>query len=288
MKISAATLATALADRTGRTAAPVLLHDYVAELAIEVGYASSLNSALEVVEPLLPKVRITLAHLQAEAEQNGTTWAVELFGSDDEWIRGSSFEDSSLDPTTRGIRARRAYVAEVKAQIVELTASEFERACTRVLKALGCNEPYTSPIRNDGGIDFYGRLTLKGRLDTPLPLGGLDDRAGVWLIGQAKHYPTRPIQTAVLRELVGSVELARTGGAIHSWNGLTLRPFDAVLLLVFTTGWFSAGSLALLEQSGVLAMNGDQLATLLCDAGLGFPEEKPPFVREVFRDELLG
>lgn len=284
----AARLAKLLVEQTDRSSAPTNLHDRVAQLAFAIGYGQTPNESQELVEPLLPEIQAVTVRLRNEAEQEGTTWHIELFGSEGEWIRGSSFEDLSLDLVDRGIRARRAHDADVLSEIVNLTPAEFERACTTVLKRLGCSEPHTSSFRNDGGIDFYGSLALKGRLDSPLPLGGIDSRVKVWLIGQAKHYPTSAIEPAVIRELVGSVELARTRGAIHAWPGLSMQPFDATLMLVFTTGWFSTGSKALLTQSGMIAMNGMQLAAFLCDVGVGFAGEPPTFDPSKFKDELLG
>ena len=266
---------------------PALLHDKVAESAVLIGLAGCISDAQEIVEPLLGEIRNRILEHRLMAEAEGVAWNVELYGSDDEWIRGASFQDKSLDPLELGVRARRAHSDSVLIELQRLSAVEFERACTEVISRLGCANPYTSPIRDDGGIDFYGQLALKGRLQTPLPLGGIDSRANVWLIGQAKHYPTRAVGPEVVRELVGSVELARTSGAIHSWKGLELRPFDATVLLVFTTGRFSSGSLKLLARSGVLAMSGKQLSTFLCDAGLGFVENSPSFDPDQFRNELL-
>lgn len=285
--VDAKKLVELLIVNTDRRSAPTNLHDRIAELALAEQLAHSLNDALELVEPLLLEIRAITRQKRNIAEIEGTSWDIELFGSDEEWIRGASFEDLSLSRNTRIARAHRAHVKEVKAAILELTPNEFERACTIVLEKLGCQNPHTSPARDDGGIDFYGQLALKGRLDTELPLGGIDSHVNVWLIGQAKHYPKHAIQTAVIREMVGSVELARTGGAIHSWAGLSLRPFDAVVMLVFTTGGFSSGSESLLAKSGMLAMNGDQLATFLCDIGMGFSGQPPVFDRSSFRTALL-
>lgn len=281
-------LAERLIAHTDRRSAPALLHDRVAEVALAEALADDLDHAQEVVEPHLVAVREHLLAIRDGAEKEGHTWHVELYGSELEWVRGASFRDVSLDPSEQDIRARRAEIEAVLTQLRGLSPDEFERACTRVLSLLGCEDARTSPRRDDGGVDFYGKLALQGRLNTQLPLGGIDARTAVWLIGQAKHYPTRPIQTATVRELVGSVELARTKGAIHEWAGLELRPFDATVLLVFTTGWFSSGSLSLLARSGVLSMSGAQLATFLCDAGVGFRGAPPAFETETFRADLLS
>lgn len=286
--IEPSSLADRLIEATDRRSPPALLHDRIAEIALAAAWADNMNSAQEIVEPHLDAVRTRLLHIRDAAESGGHTWHVELYGSEYEWVRGASFHDKSLDPGEQDVRARRADIDAVLTELRKLTPADFERACTQVIALLGCRDPRTSPLRDDGGIDFYGQLALQGRLSTRLPLGGIDARTNVWLIGQAKHYPRRSIQTSVVRELVGSVELARTKGAIHEWAGLQLRPFDATVLLIFTTGWFSSGSVSLLAQSGVLSMNGEQLATFLCDAGVGFRGNPPAFDRMKFQDDLLA
>lgn len=276
----------ALTRETDKKLKPVMLHDYVADVALRGGHSPNRNEAQELVEPLLASIRIRLIEERNVAEQEGVSWHIELYGSENEWIRGSSFNDLSLGEIEQAVRARRAFTDEMLSEVHNLKPTEFEQLSTKVLALLGCRDSFTSPASDDGGIDFYGRLALQGRMDSKLPLGGIDARVNVWLLGQSKHYPTRAIQTSVVRELVGSAELARTKGAIHDWPGLEVKPFDALLLLVFTTGWFSAGSKKLLAKSGVLSMDGRQLATFLCDAGLGFDYGKSTFEPDRFRREL--
>lgn len=267
---------------------PQDLYFCLASLAHDNGYVSNLNLAYELIEPLVPGVRSITTQMLNRAMQEGTAWKIELFGSDDEWIRGSSFHDPQLPGEDQLARARRAFVKDSKNALKTLSPREFEFACASVLKLLGCEDPHTTRHSADGGIDFYGRLELKGRLDSSFPYGGLDTRGRVWLIGQAKHYPNSELAPAVLREMVGTVELARTGSALQEWPGLDLRPFDASLILIFTTGELGPGARALLDKSGVLSMNGDQLATFLCDAGIGIDDSTGSFDLTSFRQELLG
>ena len=278
-----ATLVAAIEGSLTQDASPQLLLDVVGEQLLALGQAADLDEALEIAESLLTPIRIAIADRRRIAEAEGVAWVIELYGSADEYVRGAAAADPTLPAELQRARSLRAHAASVRQSLVDLTPKEFEVACTSILRIMGCQEPHTSPISNDGGIDFYGRLELKGRLDNASPYGGFDSRAGVWLVGQAKHYPSRAIQTAHIRELVGSVELARTGGAIHVWDGLRLRPFDAVLQLIFTTGGFSAGALKLLDQSGVIAMNGNQLATFLADAGAGIDEQAGTYDADAFR-----
>ncbi|MCH8628982.1 restriction endonuclease [Arsenicicoccus piscis] len=287
MAIGAEDLTRLLVEHLTPGAPPQDLHRCLAELAQADGHGDSINHALELVEALVPEVQDRLDTMRNAAIQNGTTWNIELFGSGKEWVRGASFDDPGLPAEDRTARSRRAFANEAKAALLGLTYRDFEFACATVLRLLGCQDPRTTRQSNDGGIDFHGRLELRGRLDSPFPYGGLDDRAKVWLIGQAKHYPTSNLAPAVVREMVGTAELARTGGALQEWPGLRLRPFDASLILIFTTGGFSVGAKALLERSGMLSMDGNQLTTFLCDAGIGIQNEDSVFDASLFRQQLV-
>lgn len=285
-RTSASTVFGAIKIVVSATDPPRLLHDVVAEQIIALGHTDDLGEALETAEALLEDVKLLVTAHQYESELGGVAWTIELYGSNDEYIRGASSVDRTLTPAEQRARSHRAHASAILGELVRFTPHEFEVASTSILKIMGCTDPHTSPIRNDGGIDFYGRLELRGRLDNPSLYSGFDGRVGVWLVGQAKHYPTRAIQTALLRELVGSVELARTGGAIHEWAGLQLRPFDAVIQLLFTTGSFTSGSAKLLERTGLLSMDGPQLATFLADAGIGISVTELSFDSAQFRRTL--
>lgn len=287
-KLSAEDLTQLLIDRVEPDAPPQDLHACLAELADSYCSISNIDSALEVVEPLIPEVQESMQQLRNKALREGITWTVELFGSDNEWVRGSSFKDPMLPAVDRMARSRRAFVGEAKGSLTDLSFRDFEFACASILRMLGCQDPRTTRHSDDGGIDFHGRLELKGKLDSPFPYGGLDERARVWLIGQAKRYKTTEVSPATVREMIGTVELARTGGALQDWPGLRLRPFDASLILIFTTSDFAPGAKALLEKSGMLAMNGEQMATFLCDAGIGIAVDDESFDPILFREQLLG
>lgn len=266
--------------------APRLLHDLIATELLRAGHAPDLDGASELAETLVEQVRVLIIDAQTLASNAGEAWTLEIYGSEDEYVRGSSAVDPTLSAEERRIRSNRLHISAIHSALRALSPAQFEHACTAILRLMGCVEPQTSPRCDDGGIDFYGRLELKGRLDNGSPYGGLDSRVGLWLVGQAKHYPDRPIQTAHIRELVGSVELARTGGAIHMWQGLHLRPFDATIQLLFTTGTFSSGALLLLDKTGIVAMSGLQLATFLADAGVGIDQTAFTFAEEAFRAAL--
>lgn len=268
---------------TDRLEPPRLLHDVVATYLVDL-YGLEIDSAFEEAFQILNEVQRTLRDLQHSAQVAGTDWTVEIYGTGDEYLRGASFADLSLPEREQEIRRQRRHVNVILSELRALTPEEFEIACTSILKLIDCRDPVTSPLRDDGGIDFYGRLQLTGRLGRKFPYGGLDGKVGVWLIGQAKRYKeSNPVQTAAVRELVGSVELARTRGAIHEWEGLELSPFDAIVQLFFTTGVFTSGAEKLLQKSGIVSMNGNQLSVFLSDCGVGIDANNDLFDSQQFR-----
>jgi len=267
-------------------APPGLLHDAIATALVALGEATDDDSAAELAEPLIPGVQLHLGAAQTEAERLGVAWHLELYGSDDEYIRGSSFGDTSLPQGDQTSRANRHSLQDVKAALISIKATEFEEAGTSILRLLGCTNPRTTTRTGDGGIDFYGELKLQGRFDSKLPLGGIDRRVNVWLIGQAKHYPHSEVGPGAIREMVGSVDLVRTKGALRTWPDLHVHPYDPIVQLFFTTGRYSRDAKYLLSKSGMIAMDGNQLATLLCDLGVGF-DANAAFDSQRFRNELL-
>lgn len=250
-----------------RYRAPEDLTDLVVAHLRTVGEVSA--EALEWVDENRSNFSDEIDRKQAAAQAEGVFYPLEVFGSFREYVRGSCFPDPSLDPVIQEARKRRGEYSQARKELEAINWREFEILSKVVVEKMGALDAKFSPRSDDGGIDFYGRLELEGRLDDPLPLGGVDRRLRVWLVGQSKHYPEREVGPGDVRELVGAVELARTGGAPQRWEEFKLRPFDPVAYLFFTTGSFSSGAKNLLEKSGVVTMNGDQLATFLVDVGAG-------------------
>ncbi|MCT1760029.1 restriction endonuclease [Micrococcus luteus] len=244
------------------------------------------SSIWELAESVSVDVADEVDTRQANAETDGVFYGIEIFGSNREYVRGSCFPDANLAEPLREGRSRRLKYAKIREFLDGINWREFEYLSRYVVQKMGADRARFSSRSDDGGIDFYGRLELEGRLDDQLPLGGVDRRLHVWLVGQSKHYPSSEVGPAEVRELVGAVELARTGGAPQKWDGLSLRPFDPVAYLFFTTGRFSRGARKLLAHSGVVAMNGDQLATFLADVAAGINPVSGEFDRDVMMEEV--
>ena len=92
------------------------------------------------------------------------------------------------------------------------------------------------------------------------------------MVGQAKHYNMTQIGTEHIRELVGSVSLARAGvygSGTNPLSDLNVRVADPIFLMFFTTGTISANAWQLLNRSGVIGMDGEMIAAFLADRQFG-------------------
>ncbi|RKR75908.1 restriction endonuclease [Frondihabitans australicus] len=215
----------------------------------------------------------TLKDAIAESELRYRFCRIEINESSQDFVQGSSFYPAGEAQTERA-RAKRLRLAKDNYAIFLRTLSwrEFEGCCRGILGILGVEEPTLTQASDDQGIDFYGKLALGNRLDNFSELPGLDRRLNVWLVGQAKHYDKTRVSTPDIRELVGSVRLAQSG--IASDDGRALSGFnpsllDPVFFLFFTTGTISRDGETLAARSGMICMDGDQIATFLADNEIG-------------------
>jgi hypothetical protein len=133
---------------------------------------------------------------------------------------------------------------------------------------LGARQTHLTQRSRDHGIDFYGRLVL-GDLDTSkVPFLRFADALQVWIVGQAKHYVGHKVSAPEIRNLVGSINLARFkeyASETDLVEGLRLRSCDPVFALFLTTGTFSRDADRLACRSGVVLKDVGELARLLVD-----------------------
>lgn len=212
-----------------------------------------------------------LSDLEAAASLGSVvTFAFNSSGTD--FIQGSCFAEPSALPTDKAAMANRAKLVDIYSQFSSLSPNEFEKLSGRILNLLGVTEAHVTQTSADQGVDFFGRLYL-GEMVQPTRLTpGGEKQLHVWLVGQSKHYQETKVGTGDIRELVGSIELARAkifAGASDPLSNLTVRLCDPIVYLMFTTGNFTADSKALLERSGVLAFDGLQISQLLADRAIG-------------------
>lgn len=254
-------------------AAPKSAEDWLVDICLSEGWYASDADAREAAERWRNKFLSLLRSELSALQQIGRFAPFNFNSSSDYLIQGYCFiEPRDPEELKEAKRRRSMHVAYVSC-LRSLTPREFEALCVGLLSLLGVDDPKLTPYSSDQGIDFWGRLRLE-RLMTPANLfPGIQRQMSIWMIGQAKHYKKSDVSTFSIRELVGSVELAR-GRAFSSsldggmWN-LDIRVCDPIFYLFFTTGRITSDSWELIKKSGVAAMDGDMVAALLADRSVG-------------------
>lgn len=191
-----------------------------------------------------------------------------------EYINGSAHVLPGDSEALAGAKIARSRLSQYRAFLRGLDNRQFEAVCVGFLDILGCADPTITRRSGDQGVDFYGQLKLEGRLATRFHLPGPDRRFAAWIVGQAKHY-AGSVSTFNLRELVGSVVLARSGTFAddgRALSGLTIRLCDPIFYLFLTTGTLTQDSRKLTDASGIIALDGEAIAATLADANIGIKD----------------
>jgi hypothetical protein len=238
--------------------------------AAEIGHSS--DNAAEFAEQHLEPIANFLRSEMESADRAGNVCRVTFNSSAEDLIQGSCFIEPIDAPEVQAAKGRRMNFEAFHGFLSALDWRGFEACCKGMLELMGCTDPVLTASGNDQGIDFYGQLSLAGRLASAGVLPGVDRRLNVWMVGQAKHYQRSRVATPDLRNLVGAVDLARArafsdgGKAITS---LDIRACDPVFYLFFTTGDISRDGRRLLEASGMIGMDGAHVAAFLADNNVG-------------------
>lgn len=223
---------------------------------------------------------------QQLAEQQGIVHILEVYGTFRSRVGGSGKPHPDDDEKIQRSKRGRRHVAEILASIRHLDPTEFEKFGAALVKSLGASVSAKTQQTGDQGIDFVGVAKLGDLLDHPKRIFRLAHDMQIDFIGQAKHYPTRTIQPATVRELVGSLELARSrhfsSDKFHLIEDLSLRSFSPLFAILITTGKVSAGARVVADKSGILIRSGEQVATYLADLGVGIDHETHLFSRGLF------
>jgi hypothetical protein len=267
----------------GVSDAPRSTRAVLREIIISANWYSG-NDADDRTDAWLTRFISRLVAILDEATSLGSVVTFTFNSSGTDFIQGACFAEPSASVAEKEAMANRTKLVDIFAQLASLTPIEFEKLSGRILALLGVSEPHVTQASADQGVDFYGRLSL-GELLKPTSLTpGGEKQLHVWLVGQSKHYPQTSVGTGAIRELVGSVELARVkifSGPSDPLSKLEVRLCDPIVYLMFTTGTFTAGSKALLTRSGVIAFDGMQISQLLADFCVGI--ENGNFNNQLFR-----
>ncbi len=196
-----------------------------------------------------------------------------LLGSTLDNVAGCNYVLPADPSGVASAKRQRNYTGPLLTAIRSLTFAQFETFGARVLREIGATDAHITPHGGDQGIDFFGHLSLGRFHSIPPPFGKLAHDVNLSFVGQAKHYPERSLGPDTVRELIGSISLARmrtfSRHDIQIFGGLDLKPFSPSVILLFTTGKLTSGAARLAQSAGIIARSGEQLAVFLADRGVG-------------------
>lgn len=224
----------------------------------------------EYSENLLGKV-IQVIHDRrscADGSSFGYYYGIDVHPSNDEVILGSCFVLPSDSEAVKASKRRRATYKEIATSVSEVSFTDFETLCAAIIRILGVEDATHTTTSNDQGIDFFGKWELEQYFKASALPSGFEKQFSVWVVGQAKKYDKVKISTAEIRELVGSIELARMktfSNEVTPLDKLSLRACDPVFYMFLTTGNITSGVARLLEKAGIIFMDRNLIGMMLAD-----------------------
>jgi hypothetical protein len=261
----------ALEVRIGLSGEPRQLRDVLELEFLSRGHSAA--SAAEQVDRVSAKVAAELLRHQAAKVEAGEIAILGLRDTAGQIVHGSSYIFGDDPDDVRSSKLNRTFAEQIRAHIVSLSYSQFEQFGRAVLKEIGCPDPKVTQHAGDQGIDFYGDISVGSIAGINVNMMKLMHEAKFIIVGQAKHYPDSNIGPGLVRELVGTLVLARTRTfskeGIDLLSEVVLRPFSPALAIMFTTGGFTKGARHLAQQAGLITFSGWQLAVFLADRGVG-------------------
>lgn len=237
-------------------------------------YSMSVAEAAERAESVLQDVKELIRdnELSANNEYFGYFYPIRLSKINDDYVHGACFILSGDDDATKISKRSRAKYAKVAGYIDQLDADEFEVFCGNVLSLLGVRDPIVTPHGGDQGIDFLGRWHLQDYIQDVAFPDGLERQFTAWIIGQAKKYVSTKLNTDVVRELVGSVQLAKSkvfSKEVDEYRSLDIAYCDPIFYVLITTGAITSGVATLLQGAGMLFFDRDLLSVFIADRNSG-------------------
>lgn len=258
------------------TSEPLPAVEWLTYICIAQSWFSSGAEAREAAERWEDRFLSLLRDEVSELNRLGRFSQYSFNSSSEYMLQGACFVEPRDPDDVKEAKTRRAQFSDYTSVLSELTPEEFEAMCVGILELIGVKDPQLTSYSTDEGIDFYGRLQLEEHILLEDRFPSVQRQLSAWMVGQAKHYKLSQVSTFDIRELVGSVELAK-GRAYSSVNSkypdLEIRVCDPVFYLFFTTGRISSDSWRLVDHSGVVGMDGEMVAAFLADRGVGTTNE---------------
>lgn len=228
---------------------------------------------------------------QRSAQADGLVHTLEVVGAFRSHVGGAGRPEVADDDKLSLAKQGRRQIASILACMKALDHNQFELFGAALIRSLGASVSEKTRQTGDQGIDFVGTTRLGELLSHPKNIFKLAHDMQIDFIGQAKHYPNRPLNPSTVRELVGSLELARSRHFSNDdfclLEDLSLKSFSPVFALLISTGPVTEGARSVAEKSGIIIRSGDQIATYLADLGVGIVPETGGFSKAVFKDWML-
>lgn len=242
----------------------------VAATALRTKYSFSIEYCEEYADKNFSEIRDEIRQREFAAANDyfGYFYHLKINELNEEYVQGACFVQKSDSPQVAQAKKRRSRFARLAQYIEFLSPEEFEHFCGRILKLIGVRAPVVSKSSGDQGIDFFGRWHLDDNFANANFPSGVERQLRVWLVGQAKKYGTTKIGTDIVRELVGSIELAKAkafSSNVDEYASLNMAYCDPVFYCLFITGSITSGTANLLTQAGVIFFDRDLLSVFIAD-----------------------
>jgi hypothetical protein len=141
----------------------------------------------------------------------------------------------------------------------KISPAEFEKLAAVILKILGCEQVFSTPLSHDQGVDAFGWQNLV----RATPYGVTH---GLTWIAQAKHYESSQVTTGDVRELVGSrgLLLSKVFSTVDErYKELRLRAYAPTAIVLITTEEIPATVRRLADRAGAFVFASSDLFHIL-------------------------
>lgn len=253
------------------TALPRPTRDVLIEIIESQGWFSG-SFAEDKADTWLRRFTQRLRYIFAENVEEGRYLSFCFNSTGTDYVQGYCYSEPSDTADVVQSKQNRANTIEIYEHCQGIKDRDFELLSGKILDLLKVEKSVVSQRSSDQGVDFFGRMHLGEMLKSGFLHIGAEKNLYVWLVGQAKHYPDSRVSTNEIRELVGSVELAKSkvfAGRQDPLEELHARFCDPVIYLFFTTGRFTRDSKELMARAGIISFTGLQIAQFLADRGVG-------------------
>jgi restriction endonuclease Mrr len=171
---------------------------------------------------------------------------------------------------------------EYQRYLHNLDARVFEFICQEVLRAIGCTGISVTKFSKDDGVDVLGKLPMGRALIAGTPLHRMVGDISFFIYLQAKrHRADVPSTGPEVQGVFGSwvwLQKAHADGTLSDELQRAMaiadyRSADPALIILATTSRFTPDALSKAKTLGILALDGEQIAQVLIEAGYGVAED---------------